>query len=353
MVLVRPSALRLSVALVLTASLGMGCTSKASHPSPGGSGERIVYRVEDTTVSPAAVTTSVVEVSRPYIARTMTYDGPTTSAPLLSGSIWTSKALYNVTATGAIQQTQLVPPAPAPPATRLDVALPIAESQRIVRKTGQSMVDGRPCTLWMSKEPLDGLAFAPATAADHTTTCVAPDGDLLSDTWFIGGKQVRVRTATAVQAIPALTESTVFASSPTPVPPGISEEAVEDIALDAQGFGITLPAPSGFTLDRSVRITRSIAGDPAPVVVRTGEVDSYVSGQQVIVLRRTKDVVGAAIAPTRGARVDIGALGSGRLEAVATGCRVTVATKAGVLVVADSTTQPDTLLAWLRQAKLT
>lgn len=327
-----------------------GCTSKPATQSRG-SGERITYRLEDESVTPAAVTTSVVETSRPYLARTSLYDGPDVSSPLLNGLIWTQDGLYNVGPDGAIQQTQQVPPGAAPPATRLDVALPIAEAQRLVRKVGTSSVIGRDCTLWSSKEPLDGLEIEAPTEVDHTTSCVDSQGHLLSEEWVLGSKLARKRTATSIQITQGLTAETIFDRTPTPVPAGVSEDAVVVAPLDAQGFGISLGAPLGYTLDRAVKIARSIGGDPTPVIARIGEVDAFRSGAELIVLRRTKDLVGSAIPSARGAAVTLGALGHGRLDPIATGCRVTVLTKGGVLVVATSTAGPEPLLTWLRAAK--
>lgn len=335
-------------AVVLSTAI-VGCTSK-THPSEV-PGERITYRLEDTTVSPAAVTTSVVEYARPYLARTTTYEGPDSASPLQGGFIWTADALYTVTPDGAIQQTQLVPPSVAAPATRFDVALPIAETQHLVARLGTSVVLGRGCTLWSSKEPLDGLEISAPTKVDHTTSCVDAQGVLLSERWVLGSKLVRTRTATAVESTIGLTARTVFTASPTPVPGGFSEEAVTPIRLDEQGFGITLGLPPGFGLDRSVKTARSIGGGPTPTVVRIGEVDAYRSGEQLMVLRRTKDLVGTAIPSSRGSVVELGALGRGRLEPIATGCRVTVLTK-GILVVATSTAGPDALLTWLRTARV-
>ena len=344
--------------LVLSAlaMLGAGCVkTTAPLSSRAQEGLRITYRVEDPTVTPAGIRTMVVLSSSPYLGSQITYDATSaTPQSLVGGFLWTREGLFTIGDGGRVQETQPTPPEAAPVATHLLTALPVAEQQKVaIKRAATGTYLGRTCTTWSTKEPLDGAEFAAATSKDHTETCVDSEGLALREDWYIDGKLVRVREASAVETVKAVATADFYnGQSPRPVPEGIAQDQIADIALNAQSQGVTIKAPRGYALDRAVVVASAIPGEPTTQIASVGETDAFRKGQELMTLRRTRSLVGAALGSSKGAQVDLGALGIGRMVPISSGVEIRVVTKSGVLVVGQSTTSPDALVTWMRSAKL-
>ena len=313
------------------------CTS---HDRPATPSQRVVYRVVDGS---GAVTTSTVDVSPPYRARSVTRDA---NGTVTGGFAWDKRGLYTITQTGSTQTAAVVPGFPGP-YSGLAVALPVAASQRLVRSAGRASVLDRPCTRWLSAEPLDGAPFAPATTQDRVTSCVTPDGILLSETWYAGGRLIRTRTATSAGPGPTLDGSALYGGTPTPLPSGATASTVTDASRAELVRLMQVPAPhdpAGFAPDASVAVVdRDAAG-----LSREGFVLTWRRGTQLVVLRVERDLSGSSKGTVRGAPVDLGVLGTGHLEPVLAGLRLVVDGPTGLRAIVTADLPAAELLSWVR-----
>jgi hypothetical protein len=329
-------------ALTLLVVLAAACSgSKAPAATPS---QRVVYRDVDPTGS---VSTTTVDLLPPYRARLVTRgaDGS------LSGFAWDEGSLYSIGASGTAR-TSAVAPGFAGPVSGLAVSLPVALRQHLLQRMGTSRVLGRDCVQWLSAEPLGSAPFAPATALDRTTSCVDDDGLVLQETWRAGGSLVRTRTAVEVGKGPSLEGAALLPDAPTPLPSNgayvVRDASPADLVSAMQVPAPT--APAGFTADRSVAV---LDVDPQGTgFTREAAVFTWRRGTQLAVLRLERDLSGHSKATVRGARVDLGVLGTGRLEPVYPGLRVVVDGPRGLRATATAALPEAELLAWVRTLRL-
>ena len=341
-----------AVALVAAALLA-GCTS-GSTPRPVEAGSsRIVYRVVETSTDVAQTTTVVTDLAGPYRARTLTYPGTSTTGPA-SGFAWDEGGVYAIRADGSVAESEVVGPGFAGPFDRLDLALPVALRQHLVSLVGPGTVAGRACTRWLSQLPLDGAPLSAPTAGDRTESCVDPRGRLLGDTWQVSGRVVRTRTVTALGAGPSLAGEGLFGGQrPALLASGSSGYVVHAStpAELSRLMQIRVPAgPVGLRADRAAAV---LDVDPARQgFSRETAVLTWTGPGRLAVLRLERRLTAGSGATVRGAPVDLGALGTGRLEPVLAGLRVTADGPNGIRVVATADLPEAELLAWLRSLQL-
>jgi hypothetical protein len=346
---VRP--FRLLLLLLLAAP---ACTSSASPRAPASTSQRIVYLVKDSTGSSPQTTTVVTDIAPPYRARTVTHSGSSVDAASAGGFAWDEGGVYTISPDGSSAQTEYVGPGFPGPFSRLDVALPVARRQHLVTRLGDGRVGGRACARWLSRLPLDGAPFAPAAGGDRTESCVDPAGRLLSDTWQVAGKVVRTRTGTLVETGPSLDGTALFfGRMPTPLPTRGSAYVVRSSTAKEIAGLLQVPEPTGpdgLAVGRTAVVLDVDAARQG--FAREAAVLTWSSPGQLAVLRVERDLQAGGGRTVRGALVALGALGTGRLEAVLAGLRVTVEGPRGLRLVATADLPESALLAWVGSLQL-
>jgi hypothetical protein len=326
--------------LVVLLMLVAACDDARAKPSAPVA-ERVTYRVLDEQ---GAQTQQVTDLLGSYRARTIT----TKAGASLGGFLWDEHGVYNVAADGSVTQTEYTAPGFPGPASRLDLALPVGERQKLVTRLGAGSHDGQPCTRWLSLLPLDGASFAPATTSDRTESCVSASGRLLWEVWRSGGTVVRTRGLVSVTSGPT---DLYGGKQPTPLPTSLSGVVVKGSAPEelAVLLGVPAPAgPAGLKADRSAAALDVSAQRDG--FDREAGVFTWVGKNHLAVLRIERDlqVGGRTLA---GERVELGALGGGYLEPVLAGLRVTV--ESGRLRLIATADLPEAqLLTWLRGLRL-
>ncbi|HUR51944.1 MAG TPA: hypothetical protein VMZ11_07465 [Mycobacteriales bacterium] len=334
--------MRRALLLLLPVVLLASCSGGDERRTPS---QRVVYREVDAA---GAVSTTTVDLAPPYRARVLTR-GP---GGRTSGFAWDDRGLYTLGPSSAAQSAA-VAPGFAGPYSGLAVSLPVAERQHLVARGGSGQVLDRPCTEWLSAEPLDGAPFAPATANDRTTSCVDPSGLLLSDSWYVGNKLVRTRTVTSIGTGPTLDGTALYAATPAPLPTSDTASLVRraprgDIFRSMQ---VPLPGdPPGFRPDASVALLDRSAD--ATAFTREAAVLTWRRGDHLVVLRVERDLSGTSRATVRGAPVALGTLGSGHLEPVLAGLRIVVDGPRRLRLVATGDLPEAELLSWARTLRL-
>jgi hypothetical protein len=286
-------------------------------------------------------------VDRPYRARTVRY----AEGHSVGGVAWSERGVYEVRIDGSTQQVSPAWPAFPGPDAHLDVALPVALRQHLVRRGGTSSVLGRPCTEWISAQPLDGPSFSLPTPEHHTTSCVSADGLILKDRWLRNGKLLRERVATALRPAVRLTDRELFAPAPTPVPLALTAYSVTPSTEAELTRLIPVPdppAPPGMHSDQAVAVLDVDRSGQAPQITREGAVLTWVGGGHLVEAKYGRDLLRPTPAPTGGEAVTLGALGTGRLTPLLTGLQVAVLGPKGLLLTVTSDLPESQLLAWMR-----
>jgi hypothetical protein len=337
--------------LLVLCLLLAACTQATSVRTA--SSERIVYRIVAGDTS--APTTVVTDIAAPYRARTVTYQGTSAKAPSLGGFAWDETGVYTLNPDGSAAQTEYVGPGFPGPFARLDVSLPVALRQHLVTSVGAGTVAGRPCTRWLSQLPLDGARFSAARGGDRTESCVDPSGRVLADAWQVAGKMVRTRTATVVETGPSLAGTALFGGrAPTPLPTQGSAYVVRtSTAKELTGL-LQVPepkGPAGLIADRASAVLDVDATRQG--IAREAAVLTWSGRSALAVLRIERDLESGQGRTVAGAPVDLGALGTGRLEPVLAGLRVTVGGPNGLRLIATADLPEPALLAWVRSLRLT
>ncbi|MFN2539314.1 MAG: hypothetical protein ABR549_14365 [Mycobacteriales bacterium] len=300
--------------------------------------QRIAYDVE----SPAGRTTTTVLVEPGHRARTTS--GSTST-------YWSESGVYG-DVNGRLVQTAVIAPGFPGPEAHLDLALPEALRQRLVRDLGTSQsVAGVSCHEWESAKPLDGAPFAPATAQDRTVSCVSADGRLLADRWTIGGTVAQARTATAVGTGPSLRGDRLFEGrTPIPLPAEQSPYSVtaSDAAALVAPLGIPVPvAPAGLTLESSVALLERTDTGPR----REDAVLVYRGSSRMLVLRIGRDLTPGTRVTPHGAGVTVGRH-PGYLAPVLPGLQLTVTGPRGLRATITADLDRDDLLDWAATLRL-
>ena len=283
----------------------------------------------------------VVEVDRPYRARlrVLAPDGSTSL-----GFVWTESGLFTLKAEG-VQRSQDVAPGRPGPDSYLDVALPEAERQGLVRRDGTGSVLGRECTWWLSRLPLDSVPLELPKGGEEVRSCVADDGLVLSARWTSGGRVTVEREVVALGTGPALTDEVLF-GGPAPTG-GLGLTRVR--ALDAPAdppLALRAVPPTGWSFDRAV-ITATVGRVGGPAVADSARAVFELDGR-VAVLDETQDLTGPPSPPSTGERVDLGVLGQGRLTVGFDGVSLRFLQPQGVVVTLSGHLTRAELLAWAR-----
>ena len=338
----------------LTAVLAAACSgSPASTTRAAAPSERLVYRVVDSSAGAPRVTTVVVDSTPPYLGRSVTLEGAPPGGRSLGGAAWDADQEYLLRAAGGAAVVQQVAPGPSGVTTYLPVALDAAERHHLVRRAGTATVAGTACTRWLSKEPLDAAAMAPATAADRTESCVDDRGRLLEDTWTLAGRVVRTRTAVSAGDGPSLTGTGLLqGASPQPADESSLRERVQSKPAGtlADAFGIPVPAaPPGFALDRS---TAFITLDQNGETRTEGIAFTYRSGRRVVVLRLEQGLGFRLPAPGGGVAVTLPDGRPARLSVLPTGVRLQLEPRPGRVATVVSALEEQPLLTWVGALRL-
>jgi hypothetical protein len=336
--------------LVLALLVSLPSCSDDPAPRPGAPSLQVVYRV---TAQDGTVTTEVVELAPPYRARTTQHAGDGVTTPVTGAQLWDGTGTYQARGDQALQNEYVAPGFPGP-ASHLDIALPVAARQGLVRRVGPGVAGDRPCTRWESRLPLDGAPFAPAGGGDRTLSCVGAEGLLLSDTWESGGRVLRRRELVSLGEGPTLDGAAVFASA-TPVPlPTASSSVVVRRAAAAELIrlmAVPLPSPpQGLEPDASVALL-DLAPDRQGFR-RESSVLTFTSAERMLVLQISRDLVPGTAPSVRGAPVPLGPGRSARLEPVLAGLRLTMTGPTGLRATVTTDLPERELLAWARELQL-
>jgi hypothetical protein len=314
-------------ALLLAAAAAGSVLLLRDDPAPAAVGDRfrISYDVVDRTTG--RTVTEVHEVDRPLRSRWLTGD---------SGSATTETGVYD-RADGAWRQLAVAPPGEVGQDLRLGAALRWAGDQGFAEQDGGTTVAGRPCTWWVTKEPLDVAAFAAATGEDRTRSCVDDSGLLLAEEWRAGGRDLRRRTATDVRALDRVD---VFdGATPQPLAPGLLLTAVRPEQGPVSDL-VALTPPPGLRW-----LTGASSSDLQPGttdVLRRSVRAVYSVGDEVLVVDQVRGPLEA-----RGTQVRLGQLGTGQVQATGGGLVVTVPLGAEQAVRVRSSLPYDVLVGWL------
>lgn len=333
---------RLAAVAIAVIMLTTSCSGGAEPPRPAVPGFHVEY-----DVSGAGETHVVVDVARPYRARTLTYAAghPT------GGTAWTEHGVYTIDSAGSAAQVSVAWPAPPGPDSHLDLALPVALREGLVQRGGSGTVLGLSCTEWLSLRPLDGADLSPPTPRERTTSCVSATGIVLRDAWTRDGHVLQARQAAHVGPAPALDDRALFGTTPSPLPSELSTYQVTAADHDRLVRLLpvpALPAPPGLPLDRSVAVLEVDRSSGAERVLREGAVFTWWDGHHLVEARFRRDLVEPPTQPTGGARVALGRLGAGRLTPVLSGLQVQVLGPRGLLLTVTGDLPEAQLLAWLR-----
>ena len=321
----------LVLALLLTA-----CSDK--EPADTQPSQRIVYDVQ----SPAGRSTTTVLLDPGQRARTTS--GSTST-------YWSQSGVFG-DVNGQLVQTAVVPPGFPGPESHLDIALPEALRQRLVRDLGTTKsVAATSCHEWESEKPLDGAPFAPATATSRTVSCVDPSGRILADTWTLDGTVAQSRTATAVDLGPTLRGQGLFdGRRPTPLPSDQSPYSVTTADADAltKALGIPPPAaPAGLALDAAVGLFERTAAGPQ----REDAVLVYRGSGRMLVLRVGRDLTPGIGFAAHGATLTVGSAPA-YLEPVLPGLQLTIAGPRRLRVIITANLPRADLLTWAGALRL-
>ena len=331
-----------------------GCSGNSVPNAQVARSERIVYLVVDSTTHPAQTSTVVTDIAAPYRARTVTYRGNGADGQSVGGFGWDQAGVYTIDPDGSAAQSEYVGPGFPGPYSRLDLALPVAERQGLAQALGSGQVGGRSCSRWLSELPLDGAPFSAATPVDRTESCVDSAGRLLSDVWQVSGKLVRTRTATTVESGPSLAGRALFGGRPpTPLPTQGSAYVVRPSTADELAGLLQVPEPTGPAGLRADSASAVLDLDGARQgFAREAAVLTWTGPAQLAVLRLERDLQPSGGRTVRGARVNLGPLGIGRLEPVLAGLRLTVEGPRGLRLIATADLSEPALLAWVRSLQL-
>ncbi len=328
-----------------------GCSGESTPPK-GTPSEQIVYRVEDLTQGGLRVTTQVVAVADPQRARSVLLEGEPPGGTSLGGIAFDAKAQYLLRSDGSSIEVQTIAPTFAGPVQHLDVGLATAVRHGQAAAGATASVAGMECTSYVSKEPLDQGLISPAVGGDTTTSCVSPEGLVLSEEWSLSGSVVRRRTAVTVGDGPDLTGNGLFGGSPPT--PGASSQPPEqvkpvDLATLTSALGIPAPAaPLGLPLTAQVAVIQT---DPGGGVAAEGGVLSWGNGDRLVVLRLERGLTAPVTVGTAGAAVE--AVGRTlRVSGVAAGVRVRFAGPRGLVATVTGNVPEDDLIAWLATVSL-
>lgn len=275
-----------AVAVVTTAVIVGPPMAGSDHDRTGSS-----YRITYASTEPAVGTrqTVVVEVDRPYRARSRVYDGDA----LVGGSIWTETGVYVEDADGRVSLVQPVLPGRAGPDVRLDVLLPAAVAVGSVEMRGSSQVGGIPCREYRSRAPLDAELPAPATPDEDTVSCVDASGRILREEWRVDGDVIRLREATGIEAEVALDDEELFGGT-APEVAGLPVLEVRAVSLPGDPvLAVAFPDRLfGLRRDLVVESRDVLPPSATPVPTRVSQRATYTDGARLVTVTQSRALTG-------------------------------------------------------------
>lgn len=312
--------------------LAAGCTSHSRVTS-----QTFTYDVVDSS---GGHTRQVIDIQRPYRARTLTFkDGASQG-----GFLWDETGTYTVSPDGSIAQTAAIAPGFPGPAGDLALALPVALRQRRVVRHGTSTSGGKQCELWESSDPLDsGSPFAPPgqTTAE---SCVDARGVILSERWSGDTGLLQARTLVSTSTGP----SSLYGGK-TPQPLASPASVVKPSTAAELSKLLQIPNPAGPLGLRPDKAVAALDVDSARQgYAREAGVFTWVGGGHLAVVRVERDLESGGGRTIRGESVPLGQLGTGHLEPVLAGLRVLVEGPRGLRLIATADLPETELLSWLR-----
>jgi hypothetical protein len=331
----------LAVVVVVAAAVAVVLLRDDDKAAPRRTSLSVTTEVTELGSGTPVTHREVVEVDRPYRARLRVF-APDGSAA--GGFVWTETGLFTLKAEG-VQRSQDVAPGRPGPDSYLDVALPEAESQGLVRRDGTGSVLGRSCTWWLSRLPLDSVPLELPAGGEQVRSCVSAEGLVLSARWTSGGRVTVEREVVAVGSGPALTDQVLFGgAAPTG---GLRLTQVR--ALDAPAdppLALRAVAPDGWAFDRAV-VTATVGRPDGPAVADSDRA-VYVRDGRVAVLDEAQDLTGPPSPLVAGEQVDLGSLGPGRLAVGFDGVSLRFLQPDGVVVTLSGHLTRAEALAWAR-----
>lgn len=233
--------------------------------------------------------TVVVEVDRPYRARTRVYDG----GDLVGGNIWTESGVYVLDEDGRAALVQPVLPGRAGPDVRLDVLVPESVAADVIEELGPEEVAGIPCTEYRSNGPLDAELPKGPTDDDQTVSCVDGLGRVLREEWVLDGEVIRRREATAVDEGLALTDDELF-GGPPPQATGMTLLEVRPVSLPGDPVLAVVFPDRLFGLRRDLVVESRDVQPPSttPVPTRVSQRATYTDGSRLATLTQSRALTG-------------------------------------------------------------
>jgi hypothetical protein len=281
---------RVLAAAAAVAIVAGGVTVGALRSRSGGEDVTSSYRITYSSEEPGAriQQTVIVEVDRPYRARSRVYAGD----QLVGGSIWTESGVYVLDDDGTAALVQPVLPGRAGPDVRLEVLLPAAVTAGKVDELGPTEVAGIACTEYRSNGPLDAELPESATEDDRTVSCVDDLGRVLREEWRIDGVIVRRREAMEVVTGVDLTDDELF-SGPPPQAAGLTLLEVRAVSLPGDPVLAVAFPDRLFGLRRDLVVEARDVQPPGPAIpTRVSQRAIYTDGSRVVTLTQSRALTG-------------------------------------------------------------
>ena len=275
-----------------------------------------VYRAESYSGSKVTVSTEDVSVQRPFDGRVTIREGPTPAGAVQfeGRSSLGSYANYSGSQAGQVSGDA---PSVAFGDVRLGSSIGDLAAKGLFVLEERRHTLGRDCQVYRTGSPLQSLKITPPTATDYADACLDESGLVLEEVTVVGGKMTQRLTATEVVADPSF-EPGSFAIQGDPV--GFDQGGSVLTPLDAAAPGIAGQwqfdaPPAGFEHTGRYTLQTGDKVDPAANPPVAAQVDLYVRGVDIVVLRQgplggEPDLSSAA---STGDPVDVGGLGTGQL----------------------------------------
>lgn len=273
-------------------------------------GYRVVYRVEDRTRREPRITTESLEVGRPYGGRLEMRSGD----EITSGQVTNRDYFWQLGDGGEPQfGVRRIPAGPARDASY--AALRDAADVGAVDVVGAGRVQGRRCIWFAFREP--GLQpLRPPTDRSRIESCVDASGVVLMEVWQIGGRAARILEAVSVSAGappgPRFLTGKDPSSGPVRRPDAlrlIQGQFVVDDDADVE-LPTEVRAPQGWAPDRRAVVSAASGSGRATQFLS----ETFVRDMELVIVERGTH---PALRPTwpvnEGRRIELGALGAGRV----------------------------------------
>jgi hypothetical protein len=246
---------------------------------------RVVYRLTETAGQEPLIQTEVLEVNRPFQARTETRQGAPPGGEILTAAITNREFFWTLRAGSEVS----VGLRRAPGMAHRDISVRVlreAVKAGRARYLGGGRELGRSCLrfVWGDMRP---SAIVPPKAHERVESCVSMDGILLREEWYLQDRLVVTRRAVEVDTAPTL-DPAHFKEGDTPDPASSASQLAsstqvftENRKLETQPPQPSIPA--GFAPDRKGTLFDSAGGQGIP---RNSYFESFVRGVDVITVEQ-------------------------------------------------------------------